>query len=941
MSAEIGNISGLVARLRKEISGQIYDSEMKLSEYSTDASNYRVRPSLVVTPLNGQELITAVEISHEFKVPVTMRGGGTSIAGNSIGTGIIIDTSVHMNKILEIDKTSQSARVQPGVILSNLQSAAAPLGLHFGPDPSTQNRATMGGLIGNNSCGPHALAYGKTADNVISLDSIDGRLRRFKAGRGLDAIPGLSNIVNKNLAVLRTEFGQFGRQVSGYSFEHLLPENGNNLAAALTGTEGTLFALLEAEIKLVPKSPALALVVLGYDSMSSACDDVMNLLSFKPLAMEGLDSRLIDVARQHWKGAGFPVLPNGQGWLMVEVGGTSIDEALHNADKIATAASTSSTRVLPFGTEASTLWRLRSDGTGYAGRTLRGNQAWPGWEDSAVPPQNLGTYLRELEKIMKIHNLEGVPFGHFGDGCIHVRIDFPLEKESTTFRSFIEEATDLVLSLGGSPSGEHGDGRARSELLSRMYSPQAISLFGAIKEIFDPINILNPGVIVNPRKIDQDLRRPSAISIMNAGGFAFTDDGGDFTNALHRCVGVGKCRADNTSTGGFMCPSYLATKNETDVTRGRARVLQEATQNTGKKTDWGSEALHDSLDFCLSCKACASDCPAEVDMAKYKSEVLYRRYKGKIRPISHYVLGRLPLWANIAQISPKTVNLISQSALGSRLILKLGGMDSRRKLPRFATRSFLKSNKIAAKATDKPRILLWVDTFTDSFTPSSASSAKELLEIIGYEVIIPEQSACCGLTWISTGQLDGAKKRLQSLLDLFYPFIQDGIDIVGLEPSCIAVIRSDLLDLLPKDPRTIKVAEATHTIAEVISRVGENQKLSWTPPDLSDLTLVVQPHCHQHAVMGYTDDEQILQSTGITFTQLSGCCGLAGNFGMEKGHYELSTAVAENALLPALRKKNSKTIFLADGFSCRTQADQLADVDGITLSELLLQGLKK
>ena len=889
---------------------------------------------MVVIPKDSADIISALSIAKESNIPVTLRGGGTSIAGNAIGTGMVIDTSVYMNKIINLDPVSRTAIVQPGVILSSLQKLAAPHGLRFGPDPSTQSRATMGGLIGNNSCGPHALSFGKTAENVVSLDVIDGRLRRFSAQKNIDSIPGLAQLVSSNLATLRTEFGKFGRQVSGYSLEHLLPENGGDLARALTGTEGTLVTVLEAEVRLVEQSPAPALVVLGYPDMPSAGDDVPNLLRFKPLAMEGLDIRLIDVAREHWKGKGFPELPSGKGWLMIEVSGHNSEDAVARANELAAAAATNDIMVLPAGPQARTLWQLRADGSGYAGRTASGKQAWPGWEDAAVPPENLGTYMRELEKLMAASNLQGVPFGHFGDGCIHVRIDFPLERESSTFRSFIEDATDLVLKLGGSPSGEHGDGRARSEMLTRMYSPTAISLFGGIKEIFDPQNFLNPGVIVKPRRIDDDLRRPKAVSIKNGGGFAFADDDNDFTKAIHRCVGIGKCRADNTSTGGFMCPSYLATKNESHVTRGRARVLQEITQNTGKSTDWSSPIVKESLDLCLSCKACASDCPAEVDMAKYKSEVLYQQYKGKLRPRSHYILGQLPRWAALARISPKAVNALSQSKIGSKIVLKVGGMDSRRSLPRFAEQPFFASKKVTQSS--KPQILLWVDSFTQSFTPTGAYAAKALLEKIGYDVVIPEQSACCGLTWISTGQLDGAKSRLNKLLDVFEPYLDKGMEIVGLEPSCLAVLRSDLLDLLPEDSRSQLVAQSTFTIAEIINKAALNPKLMWRAPDLSHMTLVVQPHCHQHAVMGFRDDQEVLQSTGIAFTQLAGCCGLAGNFGMEDGHYDLSVAVAENALLPALRAKDATTVFLADGFSCRTQADQLAGVTGVTLSELLL-----
>lgn len=930
------NLPDITKRLKDELQGDVSTAPIKLAEYSTDASNYRVPPKIVIAPKDAADITALLSISREFNIPVTLRGGGTSVAGNSIGTGIVVDTSVYMNKIIELDPVTSTAVVQPGVVLSSLQKMAAPHGLRFGPDPSTQSRATFGGLIGNNACGPHALSFGKTAENVISLDVIDARLRRFTAEKNIESIPGLSQLVASNLATLRTEFGKFGRQVSGYSLEHLLPENGGNLAAALTGTEGTLVTLLEARVKLVKQSKAPALVVLAYPDMPSAGDDVPNLLPFKPLAMEGLDIRLIEVAREHWKGKGFPELPTGKGWLMIEVGGETSEEAVARAKELAAAAQTREFIVLPAGTQAHALWQLRADGSGYAGRTASGKQAWPGWEDAAVPPKNLGTYMRELEKLLNANKLQGVPFGHFGDGCIHVRIDFPLDRQSSTFRSFVEDATDLVLSLGGSPSGEHGDGRARSEMLTRMYSPSAIGLFGGIKEIFDPSNILNPGVIVEPRRIDDDLRRPKAISIKNGGGFAFADDDHDFTNAIHRCVGIGKCRADNSSSGGFMCPSYLATKDETHVTRGRARVLQEITQNTGKDTDWASPIVKESLDLCLSCKACASDCPAEVDMAKYKSEVLYQQYKGKLRPRSHYILGQLPKWAALARFSPRAVNALSQSALGSSIIRTVGGMDSRRALPRFASKSFLASRPKTQPQSSKPQILMWVDSFTNSFTPNGAHSAKELLEKIGYEVVIPQQSACCGLTWISTGQLDGAKSRLTNLLNIFTPYLDKGMEIVGLEPSCLAVLRSDLLDLLPDDSRSLRVAESTFTVAEIINRVSLNPELTWKAPDLSHMTLVVQPHCHQHAVLGFRDDQEVLQSTGITFSELAGCCGLAGNFGMEAGHYDLSVAVAENALLPSLRSKDATTVFLADGFSCRTQAEQLTGVQGITLSELLI-----
>lgn len=932
--------SALVSELKREVKGAVSNKSITRAEYSTDASNYRVLPLVVIEPRDIEDILVVSQISRDQRIPLTMRGGGTSVAGNSIGTGIIVDTSVHMNRILEIDTAGQTARVQPGTVLQHLQIEAARHGLRFGPDPSTQSRATFGGSIGNNACGPHALAYGKTADNVLALDVIDGKGKRFIAERDLTVVSGLTELVNRNLGILRTEFGTFDRQVSGYSLEHLLPEKGKNLAAALVGTEGTLVTLLEATVKLVKLAPAPVLVVLGYPTMAEAADDVPNLLRHKPLAMEGMDARLIDVARARSTARDFPELPTGRGWLMIEVGGETPGDALAAAEKLANDSATNQVKILPAGDEAKALWRLRADGSGYAGRTERGRQAWPGWEDAAVPPANLGKYLREMDLLMKKYSLEGVPFGHFGDGCVHVRADFPLEQDGKVFRGFIGEATDLVLSLGGSPSGEHGDGRARSELLERMYSPQAISLFQAVKDIFDPNNLLNPGVIVKPRKLDIDLRRPSAAPILKSGGFAFGEDDGDFTNAVHRCVGIGKCRADNSASGDFMCPSFQATKNETDVTRGRSRILQELARGSFGDRAWNSPEVKESLDLCLSCKACASDCPAEVDMAKYKSEVLFRSYQNKVRPVSHYSLGWLPRWAALAKRVPRIVNTLTQAPLVRPLILTLGGMDRRRSIPKFATRGFLKGErdlekKSGSNASLRPQIVLWVDSFSDSFAPSVPNAAKKILEQIGYEVIIPTQDACCGLTWISTGQLTGAKKRLINLLDVLGPYAEAGLQIVGLEPSCTAVLRSDLLDLLPQDPRTKKVAKATHTFAEILTRVANVEGLSWDPPDLADTTIVIQPHCHQHSVMGFRDDLEVLKSTGVSFTTLAGCCGLAGNFGMENGHYDISVAVAENALLPAIRKADSKTIFVADGFSCRTQADQLAGIKGTSLVELL------
>jgi FAD/FMN-containing dehydrogenase/Fe-S oxidoreductase len=967
----------LVAALDRAIAGEVDASARRRSEYATDASNYRVPPEVVVFPRSTEDVLAILATAREHGSPVTARGGGTSVAGNAVGPGIVIDFSRHLNKILEIDPVARTARVQPGVVMSDLQAAAKPYGLRFGPDPSTQARATLAGMIGNNACGPHAVAYGRTVDNTVALDVVDGTGRRLRTGTGsgaLDDVPGLADLVRSRLALIRTEFGRFGRQVSGYSLEHLLPENGTDLAKFLVGTEGTLVTILEATVKLVPIPSSPVLVALGYPDMPAAADAVPAMLAHAPLAIEGLDAKLVDVVRAHHGPESVPELPPGAGWLLVEVGGETPEAALDSARAIVADSGTDAARIMPPGPDATAMWQIRADGAGLAGRTATGAQAWPGWEDAAVPPERLGTYLREFEALMDSYGVSGLPYGHFGDGCIHVRIDFPMTDGAgaAQFRSFTLDAARLVASHGGSLSGEHGDGRARGELLPLMYSGEAIATFEAVKALFDPEDLLNPGVVVRPRRVDDDLRRPHArpLPMLSGSGFAFAHDDGDFTTAVHRCVGVGKCRADLTDAGSFMCPSYLATKDEKDSTRGRARVLQEMANGTLVQ-GWDAPEVHDSLDLCLSCKACSSDCPAGVDMAQYKSEVLHRSYRGKVRPVSHYALGWLPRWARLITSVPGVSRLVN-TVLGVRPIAKLvlaaGGMDTRRRMVSFADEPLRRwwrrrapdrsrpdraggardtgapttpatstpgqapPSGIAAPATE---VLLWADSFSEHLDTSGARAMVEVLEQAGYTVRMPEASACCGLTWITTGQLDGARARLRQTMDVLGPYAEAGIPIVGIEPSCTAVLRSDLPDLFPDDPRAAALARGTYTLAELLTAPAPLGPADWSPPELAGLQVIAQPHCHQHAVMGYDADLEVLRRAGAQVSTLGTCCGLAGNFGMEKGHYDVSVAVAEQALLPALREAPEGAVFLADGYSCRTQAQQLAGVTGTQLAQLL------
>jgi len=953
----------LAQALRAAVNGEVDTSTRRRAEYSSDASNYRVVPQAVVFPRDTGDIEAAAGVSRQAGIPLTTRGAGTSIAGNAVGPGIVLDTSRHLGRVLDIDPQARTARVEPGVILGTLQAATRPHGLRFGPDPSTWSRATLGGTIGNNACGAHALAYGRTADNVVELDVIDGTGRRFTAGRGLDPVPGLAALVGENLALLRTEFGRLRRQVSGYSLEHLLPENGAQLARALAGTEGTVVTILGATVRLVPVARAHALAVLGYPDVADAADAVPAVLAHGPLAVEGLDARMVDVVRRRKGSARVPDLPPGDAWLMVEIGARSPGEAVASARAMARDAGPAASLVLPAGEQAAALWRIREDGAGLGGRTPAGRPAWPGWEDAAVPPERLGGYLREFRALLASYQLDGLLYGHFGDGCVHVRIDFPLDTSQGAglLRRFLTDAAHLVTAHGGSLSGEHGDGRARSELLPVMYSAAAIRAFSNFKNLLDPADLLNPGVLVAPRPVDADLRRPGAAPLRRGGGFALAEDGGDLTAAVHRCVGVGKCRADSAASGGFMCPSYLATRDEKDSTRGRARVLQEMARGTLVADGWRSAEVREALDLCLSCKACGTDCPAGVDMARYKSEVAYRAYRRRLRPRSHYALGQLPRWSRWAGVAPGLVN----AALGTRpaaaAVLAASGMDSRRAIPRFAAVPFRRwARRHAAepgpgpaggpgtgRATGPgagraggPSVVLWADSFSDAFDPEVPRAALAVLRSAGYQVIIPGRAACCGLTWISTGQLDGARRRLRRLLDVLGPYAAAGTPIVGLEPSCTAVLRSDLADLFPDDPRAAAVAEATHTLAELLTAPEPlGPAAGWALPSLAGLRIIAQPHCHHYSVLGYAADQALLASAGATVDTLAGCCGLAGNFGMEQGHYEVSVAVAGAALLPALRDAPPGAVYLADGFSCRTQAEQLAGTRGRHLAQLLAERL--
>ncbi|MFD8520353.1 FAD-binding and (Fe-S)-binding domain-containing protein [Streptomyces capillispiralis] len=957
----------LRAGLRAAVRGDVDFGTTARALTTMDASNYRRVPLGVVAPRDADDVAAVLSVCRDHGVPVVPRGGGTSIAGQATGTGVVLDFTRHMNRLLSLDPDTRTAVVQPGLVLDRLQEAAAPHGLRFGPDPSTHSRCTLGGMIGNNSCGSHSVAWGTTADSVRELSVLTARGERLRPGRGWAGAPdGLRELVDGELARLRTGFPDLPRRISGYAVDALLPEKGADVARSLCGSEGTLGVLTEAVVGLVPAPRARALAVLAYAEEGGAAEAAAGLLPYGPLTVEGMAADLVPSAAD---------LPRGGAWLFVETGGGTEAEARARAETIVRAADVVDALVVTDPARQRALWRIREDASGTAtrmpGGTSRtksggGTEAWPGWEDCAVPPARLGAYLRDFRGLLAAHGLRGTPYGHFGDGCIHVRIDFDLLTGPgiARFRRFSEELADVVVAHGGSLSGEHGDGQARAELLPRMYGADTVALFERVKAVWDPDDLLNPGMLVRPAPLDTNLRFSVLPREPVDVAFGYPADGGDFSAAVRRCVGVAKCRTASVSGPAVMCPSYRATGEEEHSTRGRARLLHEMLAGELVTDGWRSTEVRDALDLCLSCKGCRSDCPVGVDMATYKAEFLYHHYAGRRRPAAHYAMGWLPVWLGWVgrARSAGVVNGLASVGRLARVAKRLGGIAGEREIPRVAGETFTRWWRGRRVSTGDGRlVVLWPDTFTEHLSPSVGRAAVRVLEAAGLRVALPptlrpgrrpvgdarSRSAlsllaarrgrvCCGLTYISTGQLDRARTVLRRTLDLLEPVLATDAPLVVLEPSCAAALRTDAPELLHDDPRAARLAARVLTFAETLERYAPD----WTPPAL-DRPVTGQTHCHQHAVLGDAPDRRLRAAAGLTGELSGGCCGLAGNFGFEKGHYEVSAACAEDRLLPSVRQAPQDAVVLADGFSCRTQLEQLAGVRGRHLAEVLATALEE
>jgi len=929
-----------------------FDSAAR-AEFAYDASLYRVVPLGVAYPRSVAEIVALVNSCREHGVAVTPRGGGTSMAGNAVGAGLVIDLSRYMNAVLSVNPEARLAVVQAGVVLDDLQRLLKPCGLQFGPDPSSHSRATLGGMIGNDACGNHSVRYGRTVHHVIELElvladgshviasrgglrsAVDGDLEA--AGRAKRLNTTLSAIADSHLGSIRLELGRISRQVSGYQLQHLLPERGFDVAKMLVGTEGSCAIVVGATVSLVPTPPAALLIAVGYPDVVAAADDVPVILEYSPAAVEGMDESIVSTMRARRGHDSVAGLPDGSAWLFVDLdGGDAAQVAAHAAelvDRLRGRGHLSDIRIISDTSERASLWRVREDGAGLATRPAEGGQTWPGWEDSAVDPTNLPDYLRDLRALLDKHGRKGVMYGHFGAGCIHMRIDFDFNAPDAAraMGRFVREAAELVVRYGGTLSGEHGDGRARSELLPVMYSPEMLGLFAAVKDAFDPDGLFNPGVIVRPATLTSDLA-PLPLVDAGPGAFTYPHDAHGFVDGVSRCVGIARCRS---GSGGVMCPSYRATRDENHSTRGRARILQEMLRAEVIQDSWRSDAVADALDLCLSCKACYVDCPVSVDMATYKSEFLYHHYRHKLRPLSHYSLGWLPIWARIAGVAPGTINVVNAIPAARWLVAHAGGITPNRSFPRFAgLRAARKTLRPYLTTSESPDAVVFVDTFSRAFRPGLLADAAEVLSTTGMK--LHSSGGCCGLTWITTGQLSMAKRVLTHTVKALHA--TGSSPIIVLEPSCAAALRKDLPELVPTDASR-RVADRVTTFAGALATRLDS---GWSAPPLPE-HIVLQQHCHEYAIFG-EEQQRVLTKLGVTqLHSVHGCCGLAGNFGFEREHYDVSMSVANLALAPALRSDAAQIAIAADGFSCQTQIQHL-NLDGNApprhLAQILAQALQ-
>jgi FAD/FMN-containing dehydrogenase/Fe-S oxidoreductase len=927
-----GAPSALRDELRAAVDGEVRFDDGSRALYATDASNYRQVPIGVVLPKSKDDVVRALAICRKHGAPVLARGGGTSLCGQCCNVAVVLDFSKYMNRVLEIDAAAKTARVEPGCVLDDLRDAAGLHGLTFAPDPSTHTHNTLGGMIGNNSCGTHSVMGGETVHNVLELEVLtyDGTVMTLGPGaepQG-EIREKLLQLRDRYADQIRKAFPPIPRRVSGYNLPALLPENGFNIARSLVGSEGTCVIVLEARLRLLDNPPARSLLVLGYRDVYSAGDHVPEVMACGPIALEGVDDRLIeDMASAHLHPGDPKLLPEGRGWLLVEFGGGDKKEAdtrAHAAmDRLRKVKDAPSMRLYDDPALERQIWRMREAGLGATAHVPNKKITWEGWEDSSVPPEKLGTYLRQLRKLFERYGYDCDLYGHFGQGCVHTRIDFDLETAPgiARFRAFLHDAAQLVVSLGGSISGEHGDGQSKAELLPIMFGEDLMRAFREFKSIWDPANRMNPGKIVDAFRADENLRLGASYAPPPLQThFRYPDDEGDATRAALRCVGIGECRKKS----GVMCPSYQATGEEMHSTRGRARLLWEAMNGGALRGGWKDKSVKEALDLCLQCKGCKGECPVHVDMATYKAEFLAHYYQGRLRPARAYAFGYIDRWSRLASSFPGLANRVSNSALSKSLL----GLAKQRRMPDFAKQPFTQAFKGAGSGR---KVILWPDTFNNYFHPEVVHSAAEVLAAAGCEVRIPPVPLCCGRPLYEFGLLDSARAYLQKILSVLKTEISQGIPVIGLEPACVSVFREEMPNLLAHDERARRLAGQAYLLPEFLVHGAPQFPFRKVPR-----RALVHGHCHEQAVLKMDAQRELLGRLGLDFEVLdSGCCGMAGSFGFEAEKYDVSVRCAERVLLPAIQSSRPDTLLIASGFSCREQIEQLTGRTPRHLAEVL------
>jgi FAD/FMN-containing dehydrogenase/Fe-S oxidoreductase len=957
----------LEAELRAAgIEGEVRFDDGTRALYSTDASNYRQPPIGVVIPKSKEDVVRAVAVARKMDAPLLSRGSGTSLAGQCCNYALVIDWTKYLHHIIELNPHAGWCRVQPGTICDDVVKAAAPYKLTYAPDPATHNHCVFGGMLGNNSCGVHAqmngpavnnveemevLLYDGTRMNVGWMNDLEMEAKIRQGGRGGDIYRKLKALRDRHATLIEERYPKIPRRISGYNLDQLIPNPADgrfNLARALVGSEGTCVTILEAKVKLIYNHPERVLLILGYPDVYQAGDHVPEILPFKPIGLEGLDYFLYENVEK--KGGPhrkyLPMLPRGKGWLMVEFGCDTQQEAAEQARKLMDALKKSphppvDMKLFVDKKEQGYIWDIRESGLGATAFVPGEPVTWEGWEDSAVPPDRVGNYLRDLSKLAEKYDYHSALYGHFGQGCIHCRWNFGLESASGVrkFRDFLDEATTLVVSYGGSISGEHGDGQSKAEFLYKMFGTELIEAFREFKSIWDPDWKMNPGKVVDPYRVDENLRLGALYNPWDPPTyFKYPNDGGSFAHAALRCVGVGLCRRTGSTNeeNNTMCPSFMVTREEEDTTRGRAHALWEMMNGEVISNGWRDQNVKRTLDLCLACKGCKGDCPVNVDVATYKAEFLAHYWEGRIRPRYAYAFGHVDKWARLASLAPGFVNLFTQLPVLSFAAKKAAGMPRQRQIPAFAAQSF-KSwfRRRRPQVQSERRVVLWPDTFNNYFFPETAQAAVEVLEAAGYQVEVPEPHVCCGRPLYDYGFLKTAIRYLERDLAVLKPYLDRGAQVVALEPSCCSVFRDELVELMPEREDAHRLASSTFTLSEFL----EN-KASYQPPKLKR-DAIVQGHCHHKAIMRMDPEEALWKKMDLDAELLtSGCCGMAGSFGYEAGKYDVSIACGERALLPTVRKAGLRTIVMADGFSCKEQIAQETDRRALHTAEVIQLALR-